>query len=151
MTVYLPRCVRPGTAKLVPVFPGYLFVRPGDDWPKLRNTYGIIDIIMQGDRPAYVPKEVLKYLRSREDKDGVFVLPRQRKPQEGEQVEIKFGPFKNHLGVYNGLSPEGRSRVLVEFMQQTIRLEFGKAHHLETLDGEYGSDNLIARKRGRVR
>src|SRR6202012_2357550 len=32
METWLPRTSQPGKGKLQPVFPGYLFVRPGDQW-----------------------------------------------------------------------------------------------------------------------
>lgn len=144
METYLPRCQLPGNGKLQAVFPGYLFVRPGDRWKKLSNTFGVIDIVSIDGRPQFVPKAVMKWLRGREDEEGIFTLPRQRSPEQGETVEIKIGAWKNTLGVYDGLSPEGRSRVLVEFMGKMISLEFDKAHHIETLSGEYGSDLLIS-------
>jgi transcription antitermination factor NusG len=133
METYLPRCQLPGNGKLQAVFPGYLFVRPGDRWKKLTNTLGVINIVTVEGRPQYVPRATMQWLKGQQDDEGIFVLPRQRPPEIGEHVEIKHGPWKNTLAIYDGLSPEGRSRVLIEFMGKIVRLEFQWAHHIELL------------------
>ena len=134
METWNPRCEIPGKGKLQPLFPGHLFVRPGDKFRALRNTYGVIDYIGVGEKPSYVPKEVMDTLRKRADGEGIVALPHQRKPKIGERVQIKVGAFQECYGLYDGLSPEGRLRVLTEFMSQTVTLEFKHQHHVEVVD-----------------
>lgn len=126
METWLPRYYEPGKGVPTALFPGYLFVRPGNKWRSLRNTYGVIDIVMMGDRPDYVPRKVLKDLRSRADGDGIVTLPTQRKPKKGERVQIKVGAWQECFGLYDGLSPDKRIQVLVDFMGRTVRLEFAR-------------------------
>lgn len=135
METWLPRTSQIGKGKLVPVFPGYLFVRPGDRWPKLRSTYGVLDIVSNGGVPLYVPKAVMRALRKNVDEDGLFRLPKDtRDPEKGDVVEIQIGPWKNHFGVYDGMSASGRNRVLLEFMGQDIVLEFSRKRSIKTRD-----------------
>jgi transcription antitermination factor NusG len=131
METWYPRCAMPGKGKLQPVFPGYIFVKPGDKWRSLRSTYGVLEIVMQGDAPQFVPRAVMQALKKQEDADGVWRLPTHKDPEQGDLVEIKIGAWKNHLGVYDGLSPSGRSRVLLEFLSQEIVLEFSRRDSIE--------------------
>lgn len=134
METYLPRCQVPGRGTPQAVFPGYLFVKPGDRWKQLSNTYGVIDIITIDGRPQYVPKDVMKWLRKQHDADGLFVLPRHRKPERGEPVEIQLGAWKSHIGVYDGLSPSGRTMVLLEFMGRSVHLYFNRVSSVRVVN-----------------
>ena len=134
METWLPRMEVLGKGKLQPVFPGYLFVRPGDKWARLRSTYGVVDIVSSNGEPTFVPKAVLKALRKFETRDGLFVFPDERDPQPGDVVEIKIGAWKSHFGVYNGTTAQGRLKVLLEFMSQPIVLEFSRRSSLRVRD-----------------
>jgi transcription antitermination factor NusG len=135
METWLPRYHIPNRGKPAPLFPGYIFVRPNDQWRALRNTYGVIDIVMRGDgAPEYVPKVVMKELRKRADKDGIVTLPHQRTPKKGERVQIKVGAFQECFGLYDGLTPDGRIRVLMEFMSQVVTLEFRRVTSIAVID-----------------
>jgi transcription antitermination factor NusG len=126
--------MEPGKGTPVALFPGHLFVRPGDKWKKLRNTYGVIDIIMMGGEPDRVPKKVMKELRSWADGEGIVTLPKQRKPLKGERVQIKVGAWQQFVGLYDGLSPEKRIRVLLNFMGKDTVLEFSRWASIELAD-----------------
>ncbi len=129
-----PRVMVPGRGTPQPLFPGYLFVLPGDKWRKLSNTYGVLDIVMMGGAPAHVPKAVIKSLRKMADKDGIVTLPRQRKPEKGEPVEIKFGAWQGFEGLYDGLSPQGRIRVLLKFMGKEVVLFFNRQSSVQVVN-----------------
>lgn len=129
-----PRYYEPGKAKLVALFPGYLFVKPGDKWRKLRNTMGVIDIVMMGAEPDYVPKVIMKALRANADEEGIVTLPAQRKPEMGERVQIKIGAWKGFEGLYDGLNPEGRVKVLFEFMGKSVELLFNRYTSVEVVE-----------------
>lgn len=134
METWLPRYMEPGKGTPAALFPGYLFVRPGEHFRQLRNTMGVIDVVMMAGEPDWVPKAVMKKLRSWADADGIVTLPKQRKPQKGERVQIKVGAWQEHVGLYDGLSPDKRIRVLLEFMGRTALLEFSKWTSIELAD-----------------
>jgi transcription antitermination factor NusG len=124
----------PGSAVPAALFPGYLFVKPGDQWRALRNTRGVIDIVMMGDRPDYVAKEAFKTLRKWADKDGIVTLPKQRKPNLGERVQIKVGAWQGFEGLYDGLDDEGRQQVLFSMFGRTVTMKFKRASSIEVVD-----------------
>jgi transcription antitermination factor NusG len=126
--------MEPGKGTPQALFPGYLFVRPRDRWRKLRNTYGVIDIVMMGDKPDFVPKTVMKALRANADKDGIVTLPKQRKPEVGEAVEIKVGAWQGFKGLYDGLDPEGRIRVLLSMFGRQVALTFRRQSSVQVVN-----------------
>ena len=138
METYCPRFQAPGKGKLQPVFPGYLFVIPGDRWRQLRNTYGVLDIVMRDGRPEYVPKDVIKALKRMEGKDGIVTLPEQRTPAVGELVEIKTGAWTGTRGVYIGRNARGRMEIEIEFLTKRIVLEFSRATSIEVTQNRIG-------------
>lgn len=126
--------MEPGSGVPRALFPGYLFVRPGDQFNKLRNTYGVIDILTRGEKPDYVPKAVMKALRSNVDKDGLVTLPRQRKPEVGEAVEIKVGAWQGFTGLYDGLDGAGRNRVLLKLFGRDVVLTYNRLGSIEVVE-----------------
>lgn len=134
METFLPRYMEPGSGVPRALFPGYLFVRPNDRWKKLRNTYGVIDIVMMGDKPDFVPKAVMATLRKNVDKEGIVTLPRQRKPALGESVEIQIGAWKGFTGLYDGLDAAGRIRVLLKFMGRGVALTFNRQTSIQVVN-----------------
>lgn len=129
-----PRCYEPGNGKPIALFPGYLFARPGDKLHKLRNTFGVIDVLMMGGEPDYVPKAIMKALRANADAEGIVTLPGQRKPKMNERVQIKIGAWKGFEGLYDGLDREGRIKVLMEFMGKPVKLTFRRYSSVEVID-----------------
>ena len=134
METFLPRYEEPGSGVPKALFPGYLFVRPNGRWKKLRNTYGVIDIVMMGGEPDFVPKAVMSALRKNVDKNGIVTLPRQRKPEKGEAVEIKIGAWQGFTGLYDGLNDQGRIRVLLKFMGRQVALEFRRFQSIQVVN-----------------
>lgn len=133
MKTYLPRYQAPGKGTLQPVFPGYLFVVPGDRWRSLRSTYGVLDIVMRDGKPEFVPKDVIKALRRSEGKDGIIELPGQRPPKKQEIVEIKTGAWTGTRGVYIGKDKRGRLCVEIAFLNNKIVLVFTRAQSIEVI------------------
>jgi transcription antitermination factor NusG len=126
--------MQPGSGIPKALFPGYMFARPEHRWQKLSNTYGVVGIIMRGGEPEYVPKVVMKTLRANADKDGIVTLPRQRKPEKGEAVEIKVGAWQGFTGLYDGLDPEGRVRVLLSMFGREVALTFKRQSSVQVVD-----------------
>jgi transcriptional antiterminator RfaH len=74
-----------------PLFVGYTFVLIQLQWHAARWAPGTLGLIMDGDRPARVPDNVIAELRTRE-RDGAVELP--RRPRPGDRVRILRGPFR---------------------------------------------------------
>ncbi len=100
-----------------PLFPGYLFV-PLDirrrRWRCINGSFGVLSLIMSGERPLPVPHGVVEDLRiltgSGEEVDlGAGLRP-------GSKVRVLSGPFAELLGTLLELDDRGRARVLLEIM-----------------------------------
>lgn len=98
---------------VVPMFPRYLFIhldQSTDNWGPIRSTLGVVSIVRFGREPARAPDELVNYLHTCEDEEGVQVIP----PEDirpGTKVRIADGAFTGYEGVY--LARSSRERVVV--------------------------------------
>lgn len=121
-SVYMPRVLgkRRGIMCSQPLFGTYFFVQSlSGAWRFLTNTFGVAGVVPFGEGPATVRDEVISALRDREI-DGLIVLP---PPPEvvgrwkpGAQLRVKGGVFSGNIGIYQGLAPKHRERVLLDFL-----------------------------------
>ena len=105
--IYLPRLrehrvVRGRRVEVSPtLFPGYLFVAIVLQWHSARWCPGVLNLLMDGDRPACVPDRVISELRGRE-RNGLVELTKPPRFQRGDRVRIVQGPFRDRLALYAG-------------------------------------------------
>lgn len=106
------------------LFPRYLFVRTTGRWRSLLGTFGVTELIMQGDSPAVMPCREIEQLRAREDEDGNIVLPTQKCPKfvQGDTIRVTEGPYKGFMGIVDGLAPHDRVKILLEFLGRHCRV-----------------------------
>jgi transcription antitermination factor NusG len=109
--------------RVVPLFPTYLFVHIIDRWHVVKNTIGVVRVLLAGEHPARVPEKIIMEIQEREGRDGVVKLPKPCK--RGDRVRIVKGTFRDHLAVYDGMTAKQRERVLLEFMGRAVALELG--------------------------
>jgi transcriptional antiterminator RfaH len=118
--------VNPRARKLVPYFPGYLFVCVDLDeigvsaFQWMPHTLGLVAF---GGEPAHVPENLIHLLHKRVEEisraggevfDGL-------KP--GDTVRISNGPFAGYEAIFDArLSGDERVRVLLEFLNNKRRL-----------------------------
>jgi transcriptional antiterminator RfaH len=103
------------------LFPGYAFVAIELQWHAARFAPGVIRIVLDGSAPARVPNAVIDEIRSRE-RDGYIELPRVRL-RRGDTVRVTAGPFRGHLGLYQGMVPHERVAVLLQLLGGRVRAE----------------------------
>lgn len=104
-----------------PFFPRYFFARliPAQDLAWVRWTPGLVCLLSFGGSPVVVEDAVIEALRARlaarlevEAVHGPFC--------PGERVRVTAGPFQGLEAVFDRrLSPNGRARILVEFLHRT--------------------------------
>jgi transcriptional antiterminator RfaH len=106
--------------RVKPLFPRYLFVNTPDRWKFLLGTWGVTGVVLRGESPDMVPDKVIDQMRQREDPEGLISLPKLydgHRFKVGQKVTIRDGSSVSGLqGVYQGMSPHQRVRVLLEFM-----------------------------------
>ena len=108
LTVHLPeyaRIIGDGLIQLVPLFPGYLFVRfdaEADPWRSIaRDTPGVMCLFSVNERPIPLRVGDVERLIDAAGPDGA--VERDRDPNEPlparAMVRVEDGPFTSFLGV----------------------------------------------------
>lgn len=125
---YRARVNKHGERKVLPLFPGYLFVKlpRGADWTPLRNTRGVHSLMYSGAAPARVPNADIKRFKSMEDDRGYVVIPEEEPPQFkiGDIVVAFTGMCAGHIGTYAGKgSAPSRGNVIFAMMSKAVKLE----------------------------
>jgi transcriptional antiterminator RfaH len=106
-----------------PMFPGYAFVRlssTGQDWSVLRSTRGVMQLVRFGTAAPRVPAAVIDELRRIDGLDLDAKAATRLKP--GDSVRVTDGPFAGLRGVYAQREGMLRACVLLECMQQQVRV-----------------------------
>lgn len=101
------------TSAIIPMFPRYLFIhldQGTDNWGPIRSTRGVVSIVRFGHEPARAPDELVGYLHTREDEQGIQLLPLED-IQPGAKVRIADGAFAGYEGIY--LARSSRKRIIV--------------------------------------
>jgi transcriptional antiterminator RfaH len=125
--VFLPRCLktvrhaRKLTNVAAPFFPRYLFVRLDlvqHRWRSVNGTFGVISLVMQGEKPHPVPRGVVEAMIAFVDTSGFLCF--KESLVVGTQVRLAAGPFAEQLGILDRLDDSGRVRVLLDIMGAAI-------------------------------
>lgn len=105
---------------LVPLFPGYVFVRidiERQPWRSINGTLGVKRLVgSERNRPDTIPAAAMQALLRRCD-DGV-VTQLVDQPKAGQAVRILSGPFADSLAEIEALDERGRVNVLLEILGQ---------------------------------
>lgn len=108
------------------LFPGYIFMRSHTgQWRFLEGTMGVIDVVMMGGDPSWVPIKIIRELRRICDADGTLIVD-EEKYNSGQAVKIKKGSFQGLLGVYIGRAAD-RIDILFQILGKEVRSSFPKA------------------------
>lgn len=94
------------TAKILPVYPRYLFVALGASQGLYRASkcQGVCKIVTFGERPAEIPGEIIEGLRGMCNGDGLVEMPEEEKQlrkrlQTGDRIVLQYGGSTGHQGV----------------------------------------------------
>jgi transcription antitermination factor NusG len=107
------------------LFPGYLFVAAMEHWHWLLGTIGIRGLLMNGERPGIITNEEVNRLKSAHDEDGFVVLPGRPDISRfvpDEPVRAINGPFRDLIGLHEGLGPHGRCQILFDMLGRKVRV-----------------------------
>ena len=128
--VYLPRYLkrRRHSRKIdtvaAPLFPRYLFVgidMVAQRWRAVNSTFGVTQLVCQGDVPAVIPTEVITNLQEREDEHGFFFGFRPAF-SPGDKVRMVGGAFSGCLGLVEGMRDNERVAILLELLGGKVRV-----------------------------
>jgi len=130
-TCYLPRYLkRRRHARRVetveaPLFPRYLFVAldlATQPWWPIRSTFGVADLVFNGEQPAPIASGIIQAIKEREDESGFVILPRKPRFATGEVVRIVDGVFSACLGLFEGMADRERVAVLLDLLGRKVRV-----------------------------
>ncbi len=110
----------------VPLFPRYLFINLDLDfesksWAPIRSTRGVSNLVKFGQTPAKIHDELVEHIYSKEHSSKSKIEPLY---QSGQKLKIVDGPFSGFESIYQGIGPEMRVIVLLEFMRRPLLLSF---------------------------
>jgi transcriptional antiterminator RfaH len=111
------------TARVLPLFPGYLFARfdSDDTAAKVRFTRGVSKILGTPEGPSVVDDSIISLLRERMDNTGVVETTSQLRP--GDKVRIVGGPMADFMGVFErSATATHRVTVLLSMLSSQVRV-----------------------------
>jgi transcriptional antiterminator RfaH len=109
-------------ARVVPLFPSYIFVRVVERWYAIASTIGISQILLAGDHPAAIAESEIMRIKSQE-RGGLIRLPTVQAMKPGDKVRVLRGHFADHIGIYDGMSGRDRQRILLELLGQQVPVQ----------------------------
>lgn len=122
------------------LFPGYAFVFIELQWHAARYALGVASLIMDGERPARVPDDVIMDLRGRE-RGGLIKMPPPPKPVApflpGDRLRVCSGPLTGLKGLYAGMAPRERIFVLLQMLGGERTVELAQGDVLKISTGRY--------------
>jgi transcription elongation factor/antiterminator RfaH len=97
-----------------PLFPRYIFARfqASSLLHKIWYTRGVHSVVGFGDGPSPIDDEIIALIRSQVNDDGFVRIGEEFR--HGDKVQIKDGPLKNMVGVFErNLKEADRIRILL--------------------------------------
>lgn len=135
--VFYPRLrvnpVNPRARKLVPYFPGYMFVHTDIEKTGF-STFNwmphAIGLVMYGDEIAHVPDNLIHEIKKRVEDIAAAGGEQLVRLKPGDRVRIEHGPFAGYEAIFDTRLPgTERVRVLLEFInkrQLPVELDAGE-------------------------
>jgi transcription elongation factor/antiterminator RfaH len=106
-----------------PFFPRYLFIvldLARHQWRSVNGTFGVSRLVMRGDQPHPVPRQVVEALIAAADARGILHFG--DKLQVGGSVRLMAGPFAEQLAILDHLDDSGRVRVLLDILGRRVAI-----------------------------
>ena len=108
-----------------PLFPGYLFLKIDDEqssisFTSIRSTRGISKIVRFGEDYTKLPQTLIDSIEERVSQ--TYTPLSKNTPQQGDKVNITYGPFKGMEAIYQQADGAMRSMVLINLLHQQSSL-----------------------------
>jgi transcriptional antiterminator RfaH len=108
-----------------PLFPGYIFVELDLDrsaWRSVNGTFGVVQLVSNGERPAPVPAGIVEEINARAGSDGLIELlpPPLRK---GQPLQIVSGALAECRGFFERMADRDRVVLLLDLLGRKVRVE----------------------------
>lgn len=110
--------------ELRPFFPGYVFVALDplrDAWRAVDSTYGVRQLVRQGETPSPLPQGIVEGLQAMMAEDGRIVFTSAL--TAGDKVRFLAGPFADMIGSLERLDANGRVLVLLDLLGRPTHVQ----------------------------
>lgn len=110
-----------------PLFPRYVFVGTravAGRWRSILSTFGVSDLVRQGEIPACVPESLVATLRANESAGAFDETRAARALAPGAAVRVLVGPFADVVGRLVALREDDRILVLLDFLGREATVAF---------------------------
>jgi transcription elongation factor/antiterminator RfaH len=129
LEVFFPRLALPRNTKransVIPLFPNYLFVRlniESEEYGYVSWSPGVNRIVGFNGRPTPIDEEILRFLQSRSDAEGIILAESSLK--RGQEVRITGGPMSGLLGIIREPpNAKGRVKVLLTILNRDAAVD----------------------------
>ena len=130
-SVYVPRYLkRRRHARRVesvpaPFFPRYLFVSVDmatQRWRSIQSTFGVSQLVCNGDVPAVVDDRIVDSLKQRENDLGFIQLDERPRFRPGDEIRVLEGAFSACLGLFEGVADRERVAILLDLLGRKVRV-----------------------------
>ena len=109
------------------MFPRYFFIKINierDRWTLIKSTRGVSHLVTFGQKFAEVPSQVIEYLKSRTDENGIFRHKvASQEFQKGDKLIIEKGIFKDREATFLLKTSKERVKILLRFLNHQITAE----------------------------
>lgn len=109
-----------------PLFGGYVFVLTNGAWYFLLGTYGVLGVLLQDGVPERVRGKEIGRLKNIAGADGVIRLPPAF--EFNQLVRLLSGPFRDHVGCYQGPGTKGDHLVAVNVLGRSVPVPVAWRH-----------------------
>lgn len=110
-----------GERRVVPLFPGYVFVRECDAWKSIQTVRGIVRLILNNGCPSKIPDvDVQFFLTGSVDELGYYVDPVMRLFRHGDIVRPRSGRFAGVVGEFSRMMDNARCEVLFSMLGRVV-------------------------------
>lgn len=110
--------------KLVPLFPGYIFVELDPDrnqWRSVNGTIGVRNLISGDGRPLPVPVGFVEKLLALSGDDGCISFGPELR--SGQEAAVLSGPFGDQIVTILSVDARGRVKVLMSLLSGFVTVE----------------------------
>lgn len=143
ITAYLPRhdVMRRWkdrkTVVKVPLFPGYIFVRPRiDQFANIRCIRGSCGLVLAGSKPAAMPEKDLEAVKLLVSSGAALAVDPRLIP--GQRVEVIAGPFMGIQGELIRVKSQERLVINAHLLGSSVSVEVD-SDHISTLIDQVSS------------
>ena len=109
------------------MFPRYLFIKINverDNWTRIKSTRGVSHLVVFGQKLAEVPNQVVEFLKTGADENGIFRQKITRREfQKGEKLIIKKGALEGKEATFVSKTSKERVNILLRFVNHLIIAE----------------------------